>query len=72
MELDVSKDITYNSVVIGADFDTENNHWTLVTNNGHKVTCQFLVPATGSSHKRYEPGFPALQSFRGDLIHSAS
>ena len=70
--LELSKDIEYNSIVTGADFDTKNNRWMITTANGLKATCSILVPATGSSHKQYTPDFPNLKAFKGDLIHSAS
>lgn len=71
-KLDLSKDVSYNSVVNGADFDDATHTWTVETQNGHRVTCQWLVPATGSSHKPYQPVFPNMDSFRGQIIHSAS
>ena len=71
-KLDLSKDVSYSSIVIGADFDNDTNTWTVETHNGHKVTCQWLIPATGSSHKPYQPTFPNMDSFQGQVIHSAS
>ncbi|KAF2650920.1 cyclopentanone monooxygenase [Lophiostoma macrostomum CBS 122681] len=70
--LDLSRDISFNSIVNGADFDTEKSQWTVTTNKGDRATCRFLVPATGSSHKRYEPNFPDMKRYSGQLIHSAS
>ncbi|GKT44500.1 baeyer-Villiger monooxygenase [Colletotrichum spaethianum] len=70
--LDISKDVSYNTVVVGADFDTETARWIVKTNTGRTITSRFLIPATGSSMKRYEPHFPGKESFRGTVVHSAA
>lgn len=70
--LGLSQDVDYNSIVTGADFDTETNRWAVTIGNGRKATCRWLIPATGSSHKRYEPDFPYLKTYEGKIIHSAS
>lgn len=70
--LDLSKDVSYGTVVTGADFDVNTARWTITTSTGRVVTCKFLVPATGSSHKRYEPDFPNMSSFKGNLVHSST
>lgn len=71
-KLGLSKDVSYSNIVIGATFDPASKRWTVETDQGKKVTCQWLIPATGSSHKRYEPHFPNMESFNGEIVHSAS
>ncbi|GKT56418.1 cyclopentanone 1,2-monooxygenase [Colletotrichum tofieldiae] len=70
--LNISKDVSYNSVVVGADFDTKTASWVVKTDTGRYITSRFLVPATGSSIKRYEPRFPRKESFRGTVVHSGA
>ncbi|TIC96971.1 Baeyer-Villiger monooxygenase [Colletotrichum higginsianum] len=70
--LDISKDVSYNTVVVGADFDTKTARWIIETDTGRRITSQFLITATGSSIKRYEPEFPGKVSFKGTVVHSAS
>ncbi|OLN86761.1 Baeyer-Villiger monooxygenase 4 [Colletotrichum chlorophyti] len=70
--LDISKDVTYNTTVVGADFEVETARWIVTTDTGQTFTSRFLIPATGSSHKRYEPRFPGMESFSGDIVHAAS
>ncbi|KAK1622682.1 hypothetical protein BDP81DRAFT_333829 [Colletotrichum phormii] len=65
----ISKDASYNTVVIGADFDTATAKWIITTDAGRIITSRFLVPATGSSIKRYEPDFRGKCSFNGIVIH---
>ncbi|TQN69067.1 Baeyer-Villiger monooxygenase [Colletotrichum shisoi] len=70
--LDISKDVSYNTVVVGADFDTKTARWIIETDTGRRITSQFLITATGSSIKRHEPEFPGKVSFKGTVVHSAS
>jgi len=69
--LGLSKDISFNNVVIGADFDVSNVRWTVTTSTGNKATCKYLLPATGNSHRHYTPNFPDMAAYRGALLHSA-
>lgn len=70
--LGLSKDISFNTIVTGADFDEKTARWTITTNTGTKVTCKFLVPATGSSYKRYTPDYPGMENYQGKILHSAA
>jgi cation diffusion facilitator CzcD-associated flavoprotein CzcO len=70
--LGLSKDISYNTVVIGADFDIKTSRWTVTTNAGRVVKCKYFVPATGSSYKVYQPDFPKIGDFQGIIVHSAA
>ena len=70
--LGLSKDISYNTAVTGADFDDHSGRWTIRTSTGQTLTCKFLIPATGSSYKRYEPEFSGMKSYKGQIIHAAS
>ncbi|KAK1988413.1 cyclopentanone 1,2-monooxygenase [Colletotrichum cereale] len=70
--LDISKDVSYNTAVVGADFDTDTSRWIVKTDTGRSITSRFLISATGSSYKRYEPSFTGKESFRGTVVHSAA
>ncbi|OAA57977.1 cyclopentanone 1,2-monooxygenase [Niveomyces insectorum RCEF 264] len=70
--LDLSKDVTFQTVVVGATFDAARSRWTVDTDKGGRFTCTYLVPATGSSYKRYEPDFKNMGLFQGRIAHSAS
>ncbi|KAJ3950039.1 uncharacterized protein N0V96_001175 [Colletotrichum fioriniae] len=70
--LDISKDVSYNTVVVGADFDTVTAKWIIETDSGRIITSRFLVTATGSSIKRYEPEFAGKDLFKGIIVHPAA
>ncbi|KAJ4248460.1 hypothetical protein NW762_012797 [Fusarium torreyae] len=68
--LDLSRDITYSATVIEVDYNEATAKWTVVTAEGHKVLCKYLICATGSSFKPYYPDFQDMDKFQGQLIHS--
>ncbi|KAH6871224.1 cyclopentanone monooxygenase [Thelonectria olida] len=68
--LDLSKDITYSTSVIGARYDESAAKWTVKTENGLKAIAKYLICATGSSFKPHHPNFKNLGKFQGQLIHS--
>lgn len=70
--LKLSQNVSYSTAVIGADFDETDGRWTVTTNTGRVLTCKFLIAATGSSYKRYEPQFPNMKDFKGQIIHAAA
>lgn len=70
--LDLSKDISYRTIVNGADFDENTCRWTISTSTGKTVTCKWFVPASGSSYKANKPDFPNLNTYGGRVIHSSA
>ncbi len=69
--LGVGKDASLDTVVTGATFDARAVQWLVTTSTGRTLRCTYLVPATGSSHKRYTPAFAGMDTYRGRLVHSA-
>ncbi|KAL5044671.1 hypothetical protein BDW71DRAFT_96848 [Aspergillus fruticulosus] len=67
----VKKDCAFNSVVVGAKFDTTSGKWTVRTADGRVSRCRFLVLGTGFSAKRWIPPWPGLDKYRGIIHHSS-
>lgn len=67
--LDLSKDVSYNTVVVSAKHI--DNLWKVETADGQTIWCTYLIPATGSSYKKHVPAFPGLDQYKGRLIHAA-
>ncbi|WP_232070359.1 flavin-containing monooxygenase [Mycobacterium noviomagense] len=70
-KLDLRKDITFNTRVTSAVFDEKTLHWTVTTDNGDVVTARFCLMATGSLSVALTPDFPGLDSFAGEVYHTA-
>ncbi|KAL4749993.1 hypothetical protein BDW72DRAFT_213756 [Aspergillus terricola var. indicus] len=73
--LGVKKDIEFGRTVTGAWFDKaaeEKRKWTVETDDGRVTHCQFLLSCVGLMTERYVPDIPGLETFQGQVYHSAS
>lgn len=69
--LDLRKDISFNTLVQSANFNTSNNTWDVITNSGVYKTKYFIL-CVGIGSKRYVPSIKGLESFSGTLHHTSS
>ncbi|CAK7232060.1 hypothetical protein SCUCBS95973_008134 [Sporothrix curviconia] len=67
--LHLSRDISYNTIVNGATYDTASATWTVTTESGATAVCRSLICATGISFKPHFPAFKGLHSYKGELVH---
>lgn len=70
--LDVKKDVSFQSKVVAADYDTSQHRWIVRSEGGGTATCRFFLLCTGFAAKTYVPDFKGLDNFKGDVYHSAS
>jgi len=70
-KLDLSKDISFNTWVTGAKFDTENNLWEVANSAGEPVKAKFVVLCTGFAAKHHMPDFAGMDDFNGACHHTA-
>lgn len=69
--LDVKKDVSFNTRVIGSQFDNESKMWTVKTEDGRTARCKYLINAIGFAAKRHFPDWKGLTDFKGELHHSS-
>lgn len=69
--LELSKDCAFQSVVTSAEFDQSAGKWTVKTADGRTAKTRFLIVAAGFAAKRYIPGFPSMDKFKGTMCHSS-
>lgn len=69
--LNLSKDCSFETVVTSAEFDTEEGKWNVGTQDGRKAKAKHLVVCAGFAAKRYIPGFPSMDKFKGTIHHSS-
>jgi cyclohexanone monooxygenase len=67
---DLRRDITFDTRVLGATFDEGTSGWTVTTDAGDEVACQFVVMATGCLSSANMPEIPGLESFAGGVFHT--
>ena len=69
--LNLSKDCSFETVVTSAEFDLEEGKWNVGTQDGRKAKAKNLVVCAGFAAKRYIPGFPSMDKFKGTIHHSS-
>ncbi|WP_448503483.1 flavin-containing monooxygenase [Mycolicibacterium thermoresistibile] len=70
-KLDLRSGITFNTRVLSAVLDEDTLRWTIATDTGETVTARFVVMATGPLSSPLTPDFPGLDSFAGEIYHTA-
>jgi len=71
-QLDLRRDIQFNTRVTAAAYDESSNNWTIETDQGDRVTAQFCIMATGCLSASRVPEIPGLDSFKGDWHHTGA
>ncbi|KAM9883790.1 steroid monooxygenase [Verticillium dahliae] len=69
--LGIKKDCAFNTVVVGAHFDTATGRWNVRTADGRVTKARFLVLGTGFAARRYIPDWPGMDKFKGVVHHSS-
>ncbi|KAH8714588.1 hypothetical protein BGZ61DRAFT_476648 [Ilyonectria robusta] len=67
----IKKDCAFNTVVVGADFDTATGKWNVRTEDGRITKAKYLVLGTGFAARRYIPDWPGMDKFKGVIHHSS-
>jgi cation diffusion facilitator CzcD-associated flavoprotein CzcO len=70
-KLNLRQDITFNTRVSSVVLDEQTLHWTVTTDSGEVVATRFCLMATGSLSAALTPAFPGLDTFAGEVYHTA-
>ncbi|WP_281646719.1 NAD(P)/FAD-dependent oxidoreductase [Parendozoicomonas sp. Alg238-R29] len=65
----VTGKVRFNEAVTGARYD--NGKWTVETSQGNTFIADFVISATGILHHPSKPDIEGLDSFQGDMFHTA-
>ncbi len=68
---DLWPDIQFHAPVTAATWDDDTGLWTIEIEGGETVTARFCVMATGCLSSVNTPHFEGLESFAGDVYHTA-
>jgi cation diffusion facilitator CzcD-associated flavoprotein CzcO len=69
--LDLRRGITFNTRVTSAVLDEAALRWTVTTDTDEVVTSRFCIMATGPLSAALTPDFNGLNTFGGDVYHTA-
>ena len=67
---DLRRDIQFSTRVESAVFDERANRWSVTTSDGHTVTAQFVILATGCLSNARMPDIKGLSGFKGKVYHT--
>jgi cation diffusion facilitator CzcD-associated flavoprotein CzcO len=70
-KLDLRRDVTFSSRVTSARLEETTLRWTVTTDTGEVVTARFCLMATGPLSAAMTPDFPGLDTFAGQIYHTA-
>ncbi|MEV6768920.1 NAD(P)/FAD-dependent oxidoreductase [Nocardia sp. NPDC051030] len=69
---DLRRRMRFNTVVGGARWDEEHQHWVVAIENGESLTARYILAATGFLSQPYTPPFPGIDTFKGKIIHTTA
>jgi len=69
---DLRKEFAFNTSVTAARFDEALRRWTIETDNGERVSAQFLIMATGCISTANTPDIDGLSDYRGNTYHTGN
>lgn len=69
--LNLSKDCSFETVVVGAEFDTKEGKWHVKTEDGRLAKCKYFIIAAGFASKRLVPDYKGMNDFKGEIHHSS-
>ena len=69
-KLDISRDVRFNTRVVGAEFDEAACQWVVRAQDGSVTRAQHVVLCTGFAAKPYIPAFKGLETFAGAVHHT--
>ncbi len=67
---DLKRDITFDTRVTAAAYDEATASWRVQTDQGHDVTCGFVVMATGCLSSANTPDIPGKDDYEGPTYHT--
>ena len=70
-QLDLRKDIVFNSKVTSATYHEADGRWDVQTSDGRRFDCQYLIGCTGMLSAPLEDRFPGQSTFKGRIFHTA-
>lgn len=70
--LDLRRDITFETSVVRAAFDSSSNTWSVTTDKGETISARFVVMATGCLSAGRLPDINNIEDFAGATYHTGN
>jgi cation diffusion facilitator CzcD-associated flavoprotein CzcO len=69
---DLRKYMQFNTELLSADWDADANLWRVETSTGETFMVRYLITALGLLSKANYPDIPGLDTFKGEVTHTAA
>ena len=69
---DLRKYMQFNTELLSADWNTDASLWRIETSTGQTFMVRYLITALGLLSKAYYPEIKGLDTFKGELTHTAA
>lgn len=70
-KFDLRSDIQFHTRVKSANYDEQNNHWEVCTDQGETFRSHLLISATGPLSAAQMPSIPGIDDFQGASFHTS-
>ena len=70
-KFDLRSDIQFRTRVKSANYDEQNNHWEVCTDQGETFRSHLLISATGPLSAAQMPSIPGIDDFQGPSFHTS-
>jgi cation diffusion facilitator CzcD-associated flavoprotein CzcO len=71
-KMDIRRLYRFNTRVVSAHYDDEDNVWNIGLSEGSQLSCRYLISATGPLSASNMPKYAGLDLFQGEAFHSSS
>lgn len=68
---DLRRDIQLETKVTACHFNEQTGRWLVMTDKGDKVTCRYLVMASGTLSEPKDIDLPGIENFKGELYRTS-
>lgn len=68
---DLRKHMRFNTAMLSADWDDKKQQWQITTTGDVKIQAKYVITGLGLLSKQNYPDIPGLDSFKGDMHHTA-
>src|ERR1700742_3974697 len=68
---DLRKHMRFNTEMVAAEWDDDDAVWRVEVHTGEVYVVKYLITALGLLSKANYPDIPGIESFKGEMCHSA-
>jgi cyclohexanone monooxygenase len=71
-KFNLKENINFNTKIIKAKFNKNNNKWLVETNDNQLIECKYFILATGNLSTPNTPNINGIKNFKGNIYHTGA